>query len=287
MSRWFTNPLKELLGFVFSHFLAPYVENLDMGLVNLGIIQGQVTLRKLRIKKGALDMFRLPIDISESHLGKFSLSLHWLNLGNQPVQVLIEDLYILVVPRKEDDQDPDELERRIQEVKLERLRNAEVLQMRAADVKVTDSSTHNQGFLASFLAKLLNNIQVTIKDVHIRYEDNISVPGHPFAVGVTLSSFSAVSVNENWEPAFIEGSSKTVHKLAKLESLAGYFDTDAQSMAGLSYEAAMERFSSMVPYPHLNLIARIITTLSRSHEKGRPKITNSFLSQFLEKDGSS
>jgi vacuolar protein sorting-associated protein 13A/C len=246
MSRWFTNPLKELLGFVFSHFLAPYVENLDMGLVNLGIIQGQVTLRKLRIKKGALDMFRLPIDISESHLGKFSLSLHWLNLGNQPVQVLIEDLYILVVPRKEDDQDPDELERRIQEVKLERLRNAEVLQMRAADVKVTDSSTHNQGFLASFLAKLLNNIQVTIKDVHIRYEDNISVPGHPFAVGVTLSSFSAVSVNENWEPAFIEGSSKTVHKLAKLESLAGYFDTDAQSMAGLSYEAAMERFSSMI-----------------------------------------
>jgi N-terminal region of Chorein or VPS13 len=63
------------------------------------------------------------------------LSLHWLNLGNQPVQVLIEDLYILVVPRKEDDQDPNELERRIQEVKLERLRNAEVLQMRAADVK--------------------------------------------------------------------------------------------------------------------------------------------------------
>jgi len=90
-------------------------------------------------------------------------------------------------------------------------------------------------------------------------------------VGATLSSFSAVSVDENWKPAFIEGSSKTVHKvswltdcssplsrllqLAKLESLAAYFDTDAQSMAGLSYETAMERFSSMVPYFHLNLIA--------------------------------
>jgi hypothetical protein len=36
-------------------------------------------------------------------------------------------------------------------------------------------------------------------------------------------------------------------QLAKLESLAGYFDTDAQSMAGLSHETAMERFSSMVP----------------------------------------
>ena len=94
-------------------------------------------------------------------------------------------------------------------------------------------------------------------------------------MGVTLSSFSAISVDENWKPAFIEGSSKTVHKasrlidsssplltppqLAKLESLAAYFDTDAQSMAGLSYETSVERFSSMVPYPHFNLIAQVMT----------------------------
>jgi hypothetical protein len=68
---------------VFSRFLAPYVENLDMGLVNLGIVQGesmrfqsckrcnilrgpgQVTLGKLRIKKAALDAFRLPVDVAE------------------------------------------------------------------------------------------------------------------------------------------------------------------------------------------------------------------------------
>ena len=120
-------------------------------------------------------------------------------------------------------------------------------------------------------------------------------------MGATLSSFSAVSVDENWKPAFIEGSSKTVHKvswladclsrpltplqLAKLESLAAYFDTDAQSMAGLSYETAMERFSSMVRYPYLNLIVRPLTRLFRSHEKGRLKTINSFLSPFPEKDG--
>lgn len=75
-------------------------------------------------------------------MGKFSLSLHWLNLGNQPVQVLIEDLYILVVPRKEDGQDPEELERRIQEVKLDRLHNAEVLQTQAAEVKGTAFCLH-------------------------------------------------------------------------------------------------------------------------------------------------
>ena len=70
------------------------------------------------------------------------MSLHWLNLGNQPVQVLIEDLYILVVPRKEDDQDPNELERRLQEAKLERLSNAEVFQTQAAGVKGLNFCLH-------------------------------------------------------------------------------------------------------------------------------------------------
>lgn len=70
------------------------------------------------------------------------MSLHWLNLGNQPVQVLIEDLYILVVPRKEDDQDLNELERRMQEVKLERLHNAEVLQTQVAGVEGITLCSH-------------------------------------------------------------------------------------------------------------------------------------------------
>jgi vacuolar protein sorting-associated protein 13A/C len=68
--------------------------------------------------------------------------LHWLNLGNQPVQVLIEDLYLLVVPRKQDGEDPDELERRMQQVKLERLRNAEDLRMRAEGVEGIQLSLH-------------------------------------------------------------------------------------------------------------------------------------------------
>lgn len=44
-------------------------------------------------------------------------------------------------------------------------------------IKGTDHNAQSQGLVASFLAKLLNNVQVTVKNVHIRYEDNISVPG--------------------------------------------------------------------------------------------------------------
>ena len=63
------------------------------------------------------------------HLGKFTLSLHWMNLGNQPVEILIEDIYLLVVPSSESAYDAEEEERRMQAAKAERLQNAELLHM--------------------------------------------------------------------------------------------------------------------------------------------------------------
>jgi vacuolar protein sorting-associated protein 13A/C len=121
-------------------------------LTNSYVTIGQVTLHKLQLKKGALDKFRLPVDVLEGmflwnhafycssahvcpgHLGKFTLSLHWMNLGNQPVEVIIEDVYLLVVPSRQGDEDPEEEENRIQAAKMERLENAELLHMRGQTV---------------------------------------------------------------------------------------------------------------------------------------------------------
>ncbi|KAI0321342.1 hypothetical protein OF83DRAFT_1274656 [Amylostereum chailletii] len=241
---WWLDPGKEVLNVVFNRILAPYVENLDMNQVNYGIGQGQLMLKKLRLKRGALDKFRLPVDVLEGHLGKFTLSLHWMNLGNQPVEVLIEDVYLLVVPSPHGDDDPEESERRMQAAKAERLENAELLHMRSQTN--IEETPQQQGLLASLIAKIVNNLQITVKNIHIRYEDKLSVPGHPFAAGFTLAGFSAYSVDENWVPAFIESTAGRIHKLAKLESLALYFDTDAKSMAGLPYEKAVEAFVSMI-----------------------------------------
>jgi hypothetical protein len=39
---------------------------------------------------------------------------------------------------------------------------------------------------------------------------------HPFAAGVTLAGFTAVSVNDKWEPAFIDSSAGAIHKVGLL-----------------------------------------------------------------------
>ncbi|KAK7694663.1 hypothetical protein QCA50_001851 [Cerrena zonata] len=245
---WWLDPGKEVLNILFNRILAPYVENLDMNQVNYGIGQGQLTLHKLQLKKGALDKFRLPVDVVEGHLGKFTLSLHWMNLGNQPVEILIEDVYLLVVPSAEGTYDADEEEKRIQATKFERLENAELLHIQGKAEQAQGDQQQSQGLISSLIGKVINNLQVTVKNIHIRYEDKLSVPGHPFAAGVTLAGFTARSVDENWLPAFIGSTASVIHKLAKLESLAVYFDTDTTSLAGLSHAEFVKRFTELIAH---------------------------------------
>ena len=66
-----------------------------------------------------------------------------------------------------------------------------------------------------------------MKNIHIRYEDSIATPGHPYALGLTLQEFSAVSTDGDWKPTLIQGQAETTHKLAKLGALAFYWNTDA------------------------------------------------------------
>lgn len=44
-------------------------------------------------------------------------------------------------------------------------------------ITILEESPQSQGLWASLTAKIINNLQVTVKNIHVRYEDNLSVPG--------------------------------------------------------------------------------------------------------------
>lgn len=76
--------------------------------------------------------------------------------------------------------------------------------------------TNDGGFLAQLTNKVINNLQFEIKNIHIRYEDKLSDPGHPFAIGLTLNELSGLSTDDDWQPKFISDPSSPVYKVCCL-----------------------------------------------------------------------
>ncbi|QRV76706.1 vacuolar protein sorting-associated protein 13 [Ceratobasidium sp. AG-Ba] len=261
---------KEALHALLNRFLAPYVENMDLNQLQYGVWQGQLSLRGLKLKKEALDKFRLPVDVLEGYVGTFTLTIPWQNITGKPVEVFIEDVYLLAVPAAESAFDPAENEERKQATKQERLSAAEIVRMKgqAADLSEKNTSQEQQGLIESMTTRIVNNVQVTVKNIHIRYEDSISAPGHPFSAGITLAGFTAQSVNEQWVPTFIQDTKGGIHKLASLESLSAYFNTDMTSMAGMPFAEAMPKFKAGIshhdqPPPDHQFILKPVTGQGR------------------------
>lgn len=248
--------LEGLVANLLNRFLGMYVKNFDAKQLNVGIWSGDVRLHNLELRREALDQLRLPLNVVGGHLGQLTLSIPWSNLRGKPVKIDIEDVFLLAAPREDAEYDEEEEARRAQSVKMEKLENAEILKERNTEGMSQEEQRRNQSFTQSLTTAIIDNLQISIRNVHFRYEDSIASPGHPFTVGFTLKELSAVSTDSEWNPTFIQSTSGTTHKLAILGALAIYWNTDAELLRtgrasdlgtdGLTHEQLTERLKSAI-----------------------------------------
>ena len=261
--------LEGLVAGLLNRFLGMYVKNFDPAQLKVGIWSGDVKLRDLELRREALDQLKLPINVMEGHLGQLTLVIPWSNLRGAPVRVLIEDVFLLASPKEESAYDPDEEDRRKQRIKMEKLDSAELIKERSQEGLSQEEQKKSQSFTESLVTKIVDNLQVEIKNIHVRYEDSISAPGHPFALGLTLEEFSAVSTDGQWKPTFIQDSARSTHKLATLDALAVYWNTDSE-LLGPGREIARDGSDGAPALNHRDMVRKFKEMIGRGGENGNP-----------------
>ncbi|KAJ2388531.1 Vacuolar protein sorting-associated protein 13, partial [Coemansia sp. RSA 2603] len=218
-----------------NRFLGNYVTNLETTQLKLGIWQGDVKLEKLRLKQDALDKLRLPVDIKEG----------------EPVRIHIDDVYVLATPCFQEKFDPEREEEREYKRKMRKLENDELMHMQRVNKQnhVGGDQKKQASFTEQLVTKIVDNLQIVIKNIHVRYEDNISNPDHMFAIGATLGELSAVSTDEEWRQAFLHDSGSVIRKMLKLARFSMYWDTACDTLQGLDHESFIRRFSEAIRNP--------------------------------------
>ena len=80
--------------------------------------------------------------------------------------------------------------------------------------------------MMNLTSKIIDNIQVSIKNIHIRHEDCINF-GLPLSFGLTMEKLEIETTNENWQSQFIdrtyqENKYKPLQKIINLSNLGFY-----------------------------------------------------------------
>lgn len=76
-----------------------FVSGIDKSNLKIGIWSGKVLIENVSLQKNIVDMFDLPVNIVYSSIKKLSLKIPWKHLTSQPVDVLIDDIYLILTPK--------------------------------------------------------------------------------------------------------------------------------------------------------------------------------------------
>ncbi|GFY45163.1 vacuolar protein sorting-associated protein 13 [Trichonephila inaurata madagascariensis] len=242
---------ESLVASLLNKFLGDYVQNFDSSQLKLGIWGGDVTLKHLDVKESALDDLDLPIKVMSGHLGKLILKIPYKNIYTAPTIATIEGLFIVVVPNTGIKYDAEK------EAKAaEAAKRAELQKLEEAKSKLTEKDSKDDKkdtFTEKLVTQIIKNLQVKIRDIHLRYEDNFSDPEFPFSLGFTLHNLSFETTDEKWIPAIIQENVSIIHKLVVLDSLSVYWNSRTDLLHKLDAsdrETAMEKMiatSTFIP----------------------------------------
>ncbi|XP_059386008.1 intermembrane lipid transfer protein VPS13C isoform X5 [Carassius carassius] len=217
---------ESLVSDLLNRFIGDYVENLDKSQLKIGIWGGNVVLENLRVKENALSEFDVPFKVKAGQIGKLTLKIPWKNLYNEAVVATLDGLYLLVVPGATMKYDPVKEEHYQQEAKQKELqRIEETLQLVARRERHQEEKKDT--FAEKLATQVIKNLQVKITSIHIRYEDDVSDPQRPFAIGMTLSELSLQTADENWKPCILNEAAKIIYKLGRLECFCAYWNVNS------------------------------------------------------------
>ncbi|KRX48648.1 Vacuolar protein sorting-associated protein 13A [Trichinella murrelli] len=197
-----------------NRFLGAYVENLDASKMNFAIWSGNVVLNDLRLKASSLDEFNLSVKMKYGFLEKLALKIPWQNLYTEPVVAEIEGLYLLAVPNVGIKYNAEKEEKMAIDAKLAELMRIELAKKQAVTVPQEDT------FAERMLSQVIKNLQVTIRNIHIRYEDCFSNVERRFAAGFTLHQLCFQTTDEDWKPCILKELKKIIYKVAMKKGIS-------------------------------------------------------------------
>uniref|UniRef100_A0A8D8MD60 Vacuolar protein sorting-associated protein 13D n=1 Tax=Cacopsylla melanoneura TaxID=428564 RepID=A0A8D8MD60_9HEMI len=220
--------LERLIAWVLNNYLGKYVENLNTDQLSVALLQGAVELENLPLKKNALRQVGIPVEIKSGYIGKVKLQVPVSQFRSAPWVICIEQLYVVAGPVSMAQWDEELEEKAAQEYKIMLLDALEARWRTETESACYYSSSYSSwlSYGTSFMTNIVENLQLNITDVHIRYEDELTVPGSMFAMGIAIDSLEAQSCDDQWVPG-LSKSDLLGHsfKLVQMNNLSIYWDS--------------------------------------------------------------
>ncbi|KAE9008641.1 hypothetical protein PF011_g10626 [Phytophthora fragariae] len=194
--------------------------------INVAVWSGYVVLTELEVKPEVVA--ELPaVRLVRGLVGSIELKIPWNRLQSDSVVATVDDVYLLL----RTEEDIDAVMRQMDEFTLKKKLLEELYaQAKRQEQETADAAATEGGFAARLVNKIIDNLELHIRRIHIRIEDHNS-GDHPFAMGLTIESVHVQSTNSNWQPSYVDTAKNNeprIFKIVELNHLSVYCNPDCE-----------------------------------------------------------
>ncbi|CAF0751812.1 unnamed protein product [Rotaria sordida] len=265
---------ENLVVYLLDKYLGDYIENLDTKKLKIDIWSGNVVLENLYLKSNALADLNLPVTVSIGYLQKLTLQVPWKNLYTHPTKATIDGLFLLVVPKTEVQYDAQREENEQHEAKMKEVRQVEELRkQKEAEKNAKETGKTNDTFVERMQLQIIRNLELSIRNIHIVYEDKSTKPDHPFALGITLNYITLHTTTPDGEPTVLKEDTPLIHKLGELSAFSIYWNSNAKSRSDLPRDEAINDLREKIAIDNQQVPSDIEYILRPLHVKARLILT--------------
>ncbi|XP_017978357.1 PREDICTED: putative vacuolar protein sorting-associated protein 13B isoform X6 [Theobroma cacao] len=171
-------------------YLGRYVKDFSKDQVKVTLWNIEVELKDIDLILEAFDYLQLPFALKQGRVGRLSIKVPWNLIGGEPILIALENVFFSVSQRDDHEWRMDAVETRELAGKKAKLAAAEL-------AKLSRRVCDNKGgwsFIPFVTAKVLENIQVSIRNFHVLYSDMQS-DSEQFMFGLRFSSLTMLKQN--------------------------------------------------------------------------------------------
>lgn len=204
-----------IINMVVDKYLSNILE-IDKDKTSTSLYSGIVNMENLKIKKSLFDSLNIPyFEVTHGFVGQLKIEFSPLTFWRNPIKVKISKIFFMMKQKVLSKINEEEEIKKMEDFKYSKLQSLEDLK---TQVKGIESEP-------GMIEQIINNIQIEISDVVIRFEDTISYPSSPFVFGICLRKIFIKSTNyafdENIEQVKVD---VVNHKIIKLDGLNIFMD---------------------------------------------------------------
>jgi hypothetical protein len=203
---------------VLNGILGDFIEGIKADQLSISLLSGDVELFNLSIKPDILDNMPLPFKLKYGKVGRIFVDVPVTSILSSPLKIEISEIFMLVEPKEVEEWSEKVIEEAFTNGVQSQLANLEEYFKSKLEAQNAEP-----GMAANMISRIIDNIQIDISNIYLRFEDSISSPKVPYSIGICLEAIQLYTCNSKWERAFVTGEDISL-KMAKITNFQIYLN---------------------------------------------------------------